>query len=100
MVKDKDVMEAAKLPEVKGIEDELKHGWDDILLHFEVFELLIYEMYHSQYKPAVQTHTGFCTCVTRKYPHPNQLVSIPVLAGAGFMQVWVQVRVDLPMGDP
>ena len=31
MVKDNDVMEAAKLPEVKGIEDELEHGWDDIL---------------------------------------------------------------------
>ena len=31
MVKDKDGMEAAKLPEVKGIEDELEHGWDDIL---------------------------------------------------------------------
>ena len=31
MVKDKDVMEAAKLPEVKEIEDELEHGWDDIL---------------------------------------------------------------------
>lgn len=31
LVKDKDVMEAARLPDVKGSEAELDSGWDDIL---------------------------------------------------------------------
>jgi hypothetical protein len=31
LVKDKDVMEAARLPDVEGNESELDNGWDDIL---------------------------------------------------------------------
>lgn len=31
LVKDKDVMEAARLPDVNGSEDELGSDWDDVL---------------------------------------------------------------------
>ena len=31
LVKDKDVMEAARLPDVKGSEAELDSGWDNVL---------------------------------------------------------------------
>ena len=31
LVKDKDVMEAARLPDVKGSKAELDSGWDDVL---------------------------------------------------------------------
>ena len=30
-VKDKDIMEAAKLPDVKGCEDELDSNWDSTI---------------------------------------------------------------------
>jgi hypothetical protein len=31
LVKNKDVMEAVRLPDVKGSEAELDNGWDDVL---------------------------------------------------------------------
>ena len=43
----------------------------------------------------VQTHTGFGTCVTRKYPYPYLPKPIPVLR-----RVWVWVLNGYVMADP
>jgi hypothetical protein len=52
----------------------------------------------NQFKPMTRTRKGFHTHTTHKNPYPNTLEPIPISTGMGFMQVWVWIGVELPMG--